>query len=146
MTNARILNINQLAVVGFKRIARIELGESVGPHDLPVGAARKDASFHAGTLERSTQDLDDPAPASGNRSDVERRAYLHANFEGKFELGRGHLEVLENSPNSPPRDEPFLPPSPSRTPKRSTTCVRLFPKGVLEGTGLPSMSAFCTDS
>jgi len=121
-------------------------GDSEEVAEAAAIAAWKHAAFHAGTFERSIQDLDNPAPASGNRSDVERRRYLRADFEGKFQLGSGHFEVLEKRPNNPPSEEPFLPPSPPCTPRRSTTWVRLLPKGVLAGTGFPSISAFCTDS
>ncbi len=57
-----------------------------------------------------------------------------------------YFDVFENSPSSPPSAPPlFLERSPP-PPSCSASCVMPLPKGVLVGTGLPSIKDLCTAS
>src|SRR6202035_2592414 len=123
-----------------ERVAGIELGHAVGAHNLPIGATRQNASTNPGPLERATQDRDNAAAALRQGTNIQRRADLRASLQNQDQF-RCHLDVLVNSPNSPPSELLFFSTSPPWTPRRSTTWVRLLPKAVLEGTGFPSISA-----
>ena len=81
MPNALVLHVNELPGVGLQRVARVELGEPIGAHDLPVGAARHDAAFQAGTRERSAGDGDDPAPPGRHDANFGGNAHLGADLD-----------------------------------------------------------------
>ena len=138
-----------LAVVGFGAysVYRAHLSPSARTiycsQSAPPGRTRP---ANAGPFECARQNRNNAAAASGNGSDIERRANLHANFESKCQFRSVHLDVFENNPNRPLSELLFFSASPGRTPKRSTTCVRLLPKAVFAGTGFPSISAFWTAS
>ena len=42
MTDSRVLDVDEAAAVGLQHVARVELREAVGAHDLPVRPTRQD--------------------------------------------------------------------------------------------------------
>ena len=61
-----VLDIDQGARPGADGVARHDFDDAVGPHDLPVGAARQNIALQHRPRNLAAQDVDDPPmPARG---------------------------------------------------------------------------------
>jgi hypothetical protein len=52
--------LDKLPLLGLERVARVELAESIGANDLPVGAAGNDLALDVRSLEGSPENRDNP--------------------------------------------------------------------------------------
>jgi hypothetical protein len=62
VAHAGVLDIDQAALLGLQRIARIELSEPVGAHDLPVRAAGEHLAAEIRSLESAAEDRNNAPP------------------------------------------------------------------------------------
>src|SRR5262245_51221094 len=62
MAHAGILNVDELSGVGLEHVASVELRQTIGAHDLPVGSARHDLAADLRSIEGAAEDWNDAAP------------------------------------------------------------------------------------
>src|SRR5438105_12319024 len=85
MAVAEVAHVDERAVVGLERIARIELGDAVGTDHLPVGAARHDAPREPLAAEAPAGDRDHAPAAMRRVADLLRRGEGDLSLEQRFE-------------------------------------------------------------
>src|SRR5690348_10147618 len=88
VAQAAIDDADERAVIGLERVARLELGDAVGPDDLPVGAARQHHAAEPWSRHRAAGDGDDAAPAEMAFAELERRRHADVEREDKIESWR----------------------------------------------------------
>ena len=95
MPYAGILHGDDASGVGLEGVACIELAESIGADDLPVGATRRDGPLDFGPLESSAQDRNDAARAARQLAHFKWRTDFDAHLERKYETRSGprHREI-----------------------------------------------------
>ena len=59
--HALIVHVDQCAALGAQGVASVELGGTVGPQDLPIGAACQDFAAQIGAFETTAENLNDAA-------------------------------------------------------------------------------------
>src|SRR5579862_993387 len=70
----QVADIDQRAVVGLQRIARLELRHAIAAQDLPIGAARQHLAADVRPRKLAAGDRDDAARALADVAAIERRA------------------------------------------------------------------------
>src|SRR5438874_5019315 len=85
MTVTEVAHVDERAVVGLERIARIELGDAVGTEQLPVGAARHHAAREPLAAEAPAGDRDDAPTAMRRVAELLRRGEGDLSLEQRFE-------------------------------------------------------------
>src|SRR5262245_64157153 len=72
MPDSTILDVNELPVVRFENVPRVELSEAIVAHNLPIRPAWQYFAFDSRTGERTAQDWHNSAPAVRNVTNFHR--------------------------------------------------------------------------
>src|SRR5262249_61859504 len=101
MPDSAILDVNELPVVRFENVPRVELSQAIVANNLPIPSAWQHFAFDSRTRERTTKNWHNSASAMRNVTYFHRRSDLRAQFEYKCQSGL--TDIIH------PCSEPILP-------------------------------------
>src|SRR5262245_13489290 len=86
MPDSPILDVNELPVVRFENIPRVQLSEAVVAHNLPIRSAWQYFAFDSRTGEGTTKDRHNSASAFRDVTYFHRWSDLRTQFEYKYQF------------------------------------------------------------
>src|SRR5262249_58039687 len=81
VAKAVVAHVDERPVRRFERVARVELGDAVGPDQLPVGAAGEHPAREPLAYEPPAGDGDDASASERSRTEFLRRRKLDVSLE-----------------------------------------------------------------
>ena len=84
MAKAIVADLDSRTVIGFHRVAGVQLGGAVPEDGLPVGTKVQDRPVDLRAADRTADDRDDPAMTSPSGAHFADRTKLHFEAEGEF--------------------------------------------------------------
>lgn len=100
MADPLIANLDANAIVRLKNVVSVNVRQTVGLHQLPVGSAGQNAAGDAGTVECSTNDWNRASDARCCAPLLDGRSYGDSQLEDEFETGRGQLVTHHAHPQT----------------------------------------------
>src|SRR5689334_15410534 len=87
MPDSAILDVNELPVVRFENVPRVELSQAIVANNLPIRPAWQHFAFDSRTRDRTTKNWHNSASAMRNVTYFHRWSDLRTQFEYKCQSG-----------------------------------------------------------